>query len=248
MKDELGGEEWQRMDRSDGKSPSGGGRDRVKDAVIESESQRCSSASAGTDLFLRFTLLCIFILDPLFETVVKSRCRICIADASNNVMRCSRRGIFGISSSGNLLLKSKFVSLFHNFGNEYQSRPHKQGFSKRSRVLWASFQHCSCVTSPRAGVSLPGPPLNISHCRSLPGARSLSLPEKGNHNKLCTATSPYFPSTLLSLFLPLSLPISLSSPASLFSPTRFHFFLPQPVGSQCPYLCHHLLPPSQSER
>lgn len=178
VKDELGGEEWQRMDRSNGKSPSGGGRDRVKDAVIESESQRCSSASAGTDLFLRFTLLCIFILDRLFETVVKSRCRICIADASNNVMRCSRRGIFGISSSGNLLLKSKFVSLFHNFGNEYQSRPHKQGFSKRSRVLWASFQHCSCVTSQRAGVSLPGPPLNISHCRSLPGALSLSPRER----------------------------------------------------------------------
>lgn len=43
-----------------------------------------------------------------------------------------------------------------------------------------------------------------------------SLPEKGNHNKLCCATSPYFPL--------LSLPLSIS--LSLFSPTQFHYFNP----------------------
>lgn len=143
-------------------------------------------------------------------------------------MRCSRRGIFGISSSGNLLLKSKFFSLFRNFGNEYQSRSHKQGFSKRSRVLWALFQHCSCVTSPRAGVSLPGPPLNISHCRSLPGSLSLSLSLSQRKGTIINCALPRRPtsplpslSSSLFLYLYLSLALPLCS-----HPHSFIFFSP----------------------
>lgn len=67
--------------------------------------------------------------NSLFEKVIKSRWKICIMTASNNLMRYKgKKDIFGTSSSGKLLFKSKFVSLFHNFGNEYQSRPHKQGW------------------------------------------------------------------------------------------------------------------------
>lgn len=140
-----------------------------------------------------------------------------------------------MSSSGKLVCKSKCVSLFHNFGNEYQSWPHKHG------VLWALFQHCSCVTSPRAGFSVPGPSLNISHCRLLLG----SLQEKGNHNKLCSATSPYFPLPSLSLTLSFSTYVSLYPCLSILTHTVSLFF------SQCPTLDSisllPLLPSSQSE-
>lgn len=57
----------------------------------------------------------------------------------------------------------------------------------------------------------------------------VSLPEKGNHNKLCCATSPYFP-------LP-SLPLSIS--LSLYSHPH-SFIIPTP-GSQSPSLS--VLPP-----
>ena len=57
---------------------------------------------------------------------------------------------------------------------------------QQSAVLWALFQHCSYLTSLRAGVSVPGPSLNISHWRSLPAC----LQEKESHNKslLCHVT------------------------------------------------------------
>lgn len=180
-----------------------------------------------------------------FETVINSKCQFCIANASNSHVRGSEWDIFGMRFSGNLLFQSKFVSLFHNFGNEYQSRPQKQGFLKHSTVLWALFQHCSCVTSLRARVSVPGPSLNISHCRSLLG----SLRAKGNHNKLCSATSP----STLSLFLPPSLPLSLSLALPLSSHHAAFSFLFFPnlwalgVLPSLPYLCYHLLPSSQSD-
>lgn len=69
--------------------------------------------------------------------------------------------------------------------------------------------HCSCVTSLSADVSVPGPPLNISHCHLLLS----SFPEKGNQSKLCCARSPLF-----------SLP-SLSTCVSPFSPFSSHLTL-----------------------
>lgn len=69
------------------------------------------------------------------------------------------------------------------------------------------------------------------------------LREKGSHNELCSATSPYFP--LTSLFLPLCLHLSLSL---YFHPHSFFFFLFffQPpalcLRTSIPFLCSYLLP------
>lgn len=55
-----------------------------------------------------------------------------------------------MSFSGNLLCKSKFVSLFHNFGNEYQSWPHKKVLSEaefcgRCSSIAAALRHRELV-------------------------------------------------------------------------------------------------------
>lgn len=119
---------------------------------------------------------------------------------------------------------------------------HTNKIFKQSRVLWVLSQHCSCFTSPRAGVSLPGSSLNISHHHSLLG----SLREKGNHNKLCSATSPYFPLPSPFLFLPcLSLSLSLHSHPRGFI---YLFIFSQPLAlslrPSIPCLRYHLLPSS----
>lgn len=48
------------------------------------------------------------------------------------------------------------------------------------------FHNCSCVTSQRESVSIPGLHLNISHCRLLPS----SLVEKESCNKTLHSTHP----------------------------------------------------------
>lgn len=94
------------------------------------------------------------------------------------------------------------------------------------RLLWAIFQHCSWVTSPRANVSVPGPFLNISRCHLLLS----SLPEKGNHNKLHSSIShppDSFPA-----------PPPLPTPFSLFfysHPLNFIFL------KACLFSLHHLV-------
>lgn len=162
--------------------------------------------SRVTNLFLKFTITCIFIFIEL--------------NLHHGCIKAQQTRYFWNSSlrkPARLCLNCSHCSV--TLEMLYQSRPHKQGF-ERSRVLWALFQHCSSITSQKAGVSIAGPSLNISHCLPLLG----SLREKGNHNKFSSATSPYFhlPSLSLSLYLYCSVS------ASLFSPTQslFHFFQP----------------------
>lgn len=70
--------------------------------------------------------------DSLFETVIKSGCRICITDASNSLMRCTKSDIFGISLSRNfsvsLYLSHCFITLEMNI---------KAG--RENKVLWVVF-------------------------------------------------------------------------------------------------------------
>lgn len=119
--------------------------------------------------------------------------------------------------------------MFHTvtFENKYQSWPRKQGL-KRGRVLWASFQHCSCVTSPEAGVSVPGSSLNISHCHC-----SWALSKR--KGTIINCAVPHRPTSLY----PLSSSSSTFLSLSLYS--HPHSFILPTSGSQSPSLS--VLPP-----
>lgn len=76
----------------------------------------------------------------------------------------------------------------------------------KSSDLWAFFQHCSCVTSQRAGVCVPGSSLNISLCHS-----SWSYWEKGGRNKWSLPqrpTSLYRLSSTFTKYISFSLSLS----------------------------------------
>lgn len=125
-----------------------------------------------------------------------------------HIKQSNESDIFGFCFSGNisagLNLSQCFITLEMNI---------KAGLEKKEEALWASFQRCSCITSPKAHVSVPGPSLKISHCHSL-------LSWKGSP-ELCPATSAYF--YPLASLPPSPLAASFSIPASLFSPTQLLF-------------------------
>jgi len=116
----------------------------------------------------------------------------------------SRDELF-LFSSINMLLESKFVSLFNNLAIKYESRLNKHNF-KLSRVLWPLFQQL-CYERERRSWSWS---LSQSKGTRINGA----VPHR---------PTSHYPSLYLPPSLHLSLSLSLS--ASLFSPTQFQGFL-----------------------
>lgn len=201
------------------------------------------SASRGANLLLRLSRICIFILilclQQSLEITMQNLHRECVKQSNEmHQMRYFWNWFF----SGNFSVRLNMSHCFLTLVNEYQSWTQKQG----SVGVVSALQLCY-VTGSRCFCSW-----SLSEYFTLRFSPGRSLRRKGNHNKFCSATSPYFPppscsSSSFSIHC-----ISFSIPASLFSPTQFlcfffsffHLWLSVP---QFP-TCYHLLPSSRSER